>query len=152
MDRAPRGRPKGHPKTGGRQKGVTNRATRERQAEVAASGKTPLGHMLEVLNDPSEPAARRDWAAVQAAPYIHPRLQVIDSRIVAKVETSPLGSEERREKARAAIREAFRERPPLVVEGQYHVVGGRAISQDVQQKSVGQSVGGASETDEKPAK
>src|SRR5262249_46740310 len=122
-------RPKGVPKTGGRQKGVTNRATRERQAEVAASGQTPLGHMLAVLNNPDEPAARRDWAASSAAPYVHPRLQVVDSRAVVEVKTSELSPEELRERARAAIIEAFAERPPLTIAGDYKVVGKRAAPQ-----------------------
>ena len=38
---------KGTPKTGGRKKGTPNKATAERQAAVAASGKTPLEIMLE---------------------------------------------------------------------------------------------------------
>ena len=121
---------------------MTNRATRKLQAEVAASGQTPLGHMLAVLNNPDEPAARRDWAAAQAAPFIHPRLAVIDSRVVAKVEvTDGLSPDELREKARQMIRNAFAERRPLTVEGEYRVIGGREVSQDVQQQNVGQNVG-----------
>jgi hypothetical protein len=38
---------KGAPKTGGRRKGTPNKATAERQAAVAVSGKTPLEIMLD---------------------------------------------------------------------------------------------------------
>ena len=34
---------------------------------------TPLEYMLRVMNNPSETAARRAWAAQSAAPYCHPR-------------------------------------------------------------------------------
>ncbi len=42
----------------------------------------PLEHMMEVLNDTELPDERRDWAASQAAPYVHPRLSAIDLRQV----------------------------------------------------------------------
>ena len=58
----------------GRRKGSPNRTTAERIAEVAASGLTPLDHMLQVLRDPLQSAARRDWAAEKAAPYCHAKL------------------------------------------------------------------------------
>jgi hypothetical protein len=38
---------KGTPKTGGRKKGTPNKATAERQAQVAATDKTPLEIMME---------------------------------------------------------------------------------------------------------
>jgi hypothetical protein len=68
---------RGKPKTGGRKKGVLNKVTAEREAEIAASGLTPLGYMLGVLRDPRAPAARRDEMAKAAAPYVHPRLATI---------------------------------------------------------------------------
>jgi hypothetical protein len=37
--------------------------------------------MLNILRDPKEPSARRDWAAEKAAPYIHPRLASTEARI-----------------------------------------------------------------------
>ena len=61
-------------KTGGRQKGVPNRATAAKAAEIAASGLTPLDWMLSVLRDPTIDYERRDKAARDAAPYVHPRL------------------------------------------------------------------------------
>ena len=39
----------------------------------AADDLTPLAYFLAVMNDPKEPAKRRDWAASQAAPYLHRR-------------------------------------------------------------------------------
>jgi hypothetical protein len=52
--------------------------------------------------------------AVAAAPYLHPKLQVVDSTIRAKVEVSALSADEMRQRARQAIAEAFAERTPLV--------------------------------------
>ena len=34
---------------------------------------TPLEYFLAIMNNPAEPAKRRDWAAAQAAPYLHRR-------------------------------------------------------------------------------
>jgi len=73
------GRPKGYPKTGGRQKGTPNKATAARAAEIAASGLTPLDFMLKVMRDENElPDVRLD-AAKAAAPYVHPRLATIEN-------------------------------------------------------------------------
>jgi hypothetical protein len=36
--------------------------------------RTPLEYMLDVMNDPNVPEARRDRMANAAAPYCHPRL------------------------------------------------------------------------------
>lgn len=38
-----------------------------------ATDLSPLEYFLAVMNDPAEPAKRRDWAAAQAAPYLHRR-------------------------------------------------------------------------------
>jgi hypothetical protein len=63
-------------KTGGRRKGTPNQATAARQAEIAASGLTPLDFMLSVMRDEqANTAARLDAAA---APYVHPKLAVLD--------------------------------------------------------------------------
>lgn len=73
------GRPKGHPKTGGRQKGTPNKATAARAAEIAASGLTPLDYMLKVMRDEDEVLDVRLDAAKAAAPYVHPRLASIEN-------------------------------------------------------------------------
>lgn len=40
-------------------------------AQAAAAGKTPLQHMLDVMNDESADPGRRDRMAIAAAPYVH---------------------------------------------------------------------------------
>ncbi len=65
---------------GGRQKGTPNKASAKREAEIAASGLTPLGYMLHVLRDKDSVTEDRKWAATTAAPYVHPRLQPIVPR------------------------------------------------------------------------
>jgi hypothetical protein len=67
-------RPRGLPKTGGRQKGVANKRTREIADAAVREGLTPLEYMLAVLRDESVEPDRRDRMAAAAAPYIHPRL------------------------------------------------------------------------------
>lgn len=65
----------------GRKPGTPNKATAERQAEIEASGLTPLDHMLAVLRDADQPMDRRDWAAEKAAPYVHPRLAAVENKV-----------------------------------------------------------------------
>ena len=50
-------------KTGGRRRGVPNKATAARQALVAASGDDPLTYLLAVMRDPKEDPHRRFEAA-----------------------------------------------------------------------------------------
>lgn len=59
---------------GGRPKGVPNKASAKREAEVAASGLTPLQYMLGVMRDEEAEDDRRDDMAKAAAPYVHPKL------------------------------------------------------------------------------
>lgn len=61
-------------KTGGRKKGTPNRVTARREREIAASGTTPLEHMLKVMRDDKASDERRDEMAKAAAPYVHPKL------------------------------------------------------------------------------
>lgn len=65
-------------KTGGRIKGVPNRATAAKVAEIEASGLTPLQFMLTVMRDEQKPFDVRLDAAKSAAPYIHPKLAAIE--------------------------------------------------------------------------
>jgi hypothetical protein len=65
-------------KTGGRAKGVPNKATAAKAAAVQASGLTPLDYMLKVMRDTSVEAGRRDDMAKAAAPYVHPKLAAIE--------------------------------------------------------------------------
>lgn len=65
----------------GRPKGARNKASLRRQRDVEASGITPLEYMLRVMRDPRARTERRDWAAAQAAPYVHPRLATLQSNV-----------------------------------------------------------------------
>jgi hypothetical protein len=62
------GRPKGLPKTGGRQKGAVEKIKRE--AIVAAQGITPLDYMRTLVRNEQEEKAVRLDAAKAAAPYV----------------------------------------------------------------------------------
>lgn len=61
---------------------------------------TPLEYMLRTMNDPSETAARRAWAAQSAAPYCHSRKGEGNKK------------EERGDKAKAAGTGKFAASPP----------------------------------------
>lgn len=73
-------RPAGLPKTGGRQKGVKNKATAAQVAAVAASGLTPLDFMLQVMRDEDAELGIRLDAGKAAAQYVHPKLQPVDGK------------------------------------------------------------------------
>lgn len=62
----------------GRTKGSPNKATAKREAEIKASGLTPLDYMLNILRDESVAADRRDDMAKAAAPYVHPKLAAVE--------------------------------------------------------------------------
>ena len=70
---AGRGKPKGLPKSGGRQKGAVDKIKRE--AILAAQGITPLDYMLGIIRNEQEDKTVRLDAAKAAAPYVHARLQ-----------------------------------------------------------------------------
>src|SRR6516164_1897604 len=121
---------KGHTKLGGRKPGSINKRTRQQRAEIARNGISPLDYMLKVMRDPKVEPDRRDRMAAAAAPFQHPRLSVIDATVVAKTEvTVTLTADERRARARALILEAFAERKPQVIAGDYKVIGGVAAPQ-----------------------
>lgn len=65
-------------KTGGRKKGVPNKATAAKLAAVESSGLTPLDFMLQLMRDEKQPLAMRANAAKDAAPYVHARLAAIE--------------------------------------------------------------------------
>lgn len=65
-------------KTGGRAKGVPNKASAAKAAKVAASGLTPLDYMLNVMRDDDADKADRMWAAEKAAPYVHAKLASVE--------------------------------------------------------------------------
>jgi len=90
-------------------------------AEAGEHQLDPVDYMLAVMRDETAPQDRRDRMATAVAPYTNPRLAVIDARVKTEV-VQPLSNEQRRERARQAILEAFAERP-VVIEGT--VIAGR---------------------------
>lgn len=98
---------KGRAKVGGRQKGTPNKATRERQEAVAASGVTPLEYMLEVMRDKTADYARRDEMAKSAAPYVHPKLAATTH---TGPDGGPIQTEDVTQQALIEALVAFRER------------------------------------------
>ncbi len=65
-------------KTGGRQKGTPNRATSDMRLALAESGEMPVEYMVRVMRDKTVEQSRRDHMAKAAAPYLHPRLSVVE--------------------------------------------------------------------------
>ena len=63
-------------------------------------------------------------AAKAVAPYTNPRLAVIDSMVRTEVNVTAVTDEQRRERARQAILEAFAERQPLKLMASYKVIAG----------------------------
>lgn len=80
-------------KTGGRQKGVPNKATAAKAAKIEASGLTPLDYLLSILRDAGAEQGVRIDAAKAAAPYVHPRLATVD---LGNKDGKPLVTEVRR--------------------------------------------------------
>lgn len=64
----------------GRKKGVPNKVTLKREAEIAASGLTPLDFMLQTMRDEDNEFTVRLDAAKAAAPFVHPKLQPVDGK------------------------------------------------------------------------
>jgi hypothetical protein len=73
--------PKPGVRHGGRQKGTPNKVTAKREAEIAATGLTPLQFLLSVVRDKKAPKSERISAAVSAAPYVHPKLSSIAMQV-----------------------------------------------------------------------
>jgi len=104
---------KGQPKTGGRKKGVPNLRARYLSEQAARAGLTPKDYLLGVLRDPQASIERRDWAAATLAPYVHPRLAAVESKVEQysqlemRVTRAELAAE-----AKRRIDEAFKEYSP----------------------------------------
>ena len=108
-------RPKGSGKTpgSGRRKGTLNKRTSYLSARAARAGLTPRDYLLGVLRDPQASVERRDWAAATVAPYVHPRLAAVETKVDAfntvemRVTRAELAAE-----AKRRIDEAFKEYSP----------------------------------------
>lgn len=94
-------------KTGGRRKGVRNRASVERERQIAESGVTPLEFLLQVMRDGRNDLGARIDAAGKCAPYVHPKLQSITQVTVPPETVDP----ETRDRIFRDIMECLRRRP-----------------------------------------
>ena len=70
----------------GRKKGVPNKATQERQKEIADSGLTPVQFLTQVYRNEGLDIALRVNAAKSVAPYIHPSLSSVDMALTGQVQ------------------------------------------------------------------
>jgi hypothetical protein len=79
-----RGRPKGLPKTGGREKGTPNKLNQPLAELLKTLGADP-GQVLAriMMNAKTDPELRRKCAA-DLMPYLHPRLQAIDQHVTGE--------------------------------------------------------------------
>jgi hypothetical protein len=96
----------GH-KTGGRQKGVPNKATIARTKAIAESGLTPLDYLIGVMRNATVETSTRIDAAKSAAPYVHPRLTSVE---MSGPEKGPVQFEDVSEDVRLEAFMAFLER------------------------------------------
>ena len=93
---------RGGPRPGsGRKKGTKNPATLAKEAllsEVIAKAvegeTTPLEVMLTIMRDPATEPSMRFEAAKAAAPYVHPRLSQVDSRVTKVHDVAELTPEQ----------------------------------------------------------
>lgn len=94
-----------------RRTGTPNKATLGRERAVALDGLTPLDFMLSILRNEQHALKNRMWAAVNAAPYVHPKLAQIDTRVWAEMNARMGDSESRVDPAMLTYdqREALRE-------------------------------------------
>ena len=122
----------------GRPKGSLNKAIDGREAHFGRAGITPVDYMLNKLRDPRAPEKVRMWAAATAAPYVHPKLAMIDMR--AWLEMNAAGADTRQAldpmtltyDERAAIRAAVlriavqSDDEPTTIDGAFEVKDGPA--------------------------
>ena len=63
-----------------RPKGSPNKATATKEAYYAKQGILPLDFMLKTLRDDTQPHEERMKAAINAAPYVHPKLATVQHK------------------------------------------------------------------------
>ena len=85
----------------GRPKGAKSKTTIAKEAvlqevltRAVQDETTPLEVMLTIMRDPASPAAMKFEAAKAAAPYVHPRLSQVDSRVTKVNDVSELTIEQ----------------------------------------------------------
>lgn len=85
------------------------RANRQREAWYAKHGIMPIDYMLGILRDERQPQKARMWAAQTAAPYCHPKLAQIDTRVWtqlnAEITANSIDASQMTMEERAFIRE-----------------------------------------------
>lgn len=69
-----------------RPRGVPNKATKYREQALSAKGIVPLDFMLQTLRDETQPHDERMKAAVNAAPYVHPRLASTTTQLTGQLD------------------------------------------------------------------
>lgn len=79
------------------------------EGKLTPEQQTPLEFLLSVMNDPSQPARRRDKCAIAAAPYIHPRVVTDNAKLGIK-ERRQIAAEEALRNGKFASAD-----PPLAV-------------------------------------
>jgi hypothetical protein len=73
------GRKPGGPKTGGRKKGVPNKSTAIREADIRATGLVPMDYYLAILRNENESREQRNNAADKLLPFCHARLASVEA-------------------------------------------------------------------------
>jgi hypothetical protein len=73
----------GKRKGAGRPKGIKAGTKAERLAAELGKGQTtPLKYMLNMLNNPQVSIEKKMWAAKEAAPFVHSKLQSVNKTIM----------------------------------------------------------------------
>lgn len=93
---------RGGPRPGsGRPKGAKSYTTKAKEAVLAEvlnraveNETTPLEVMLTIMRDPATEPSMRFEAAKAAAPYVHPRLSQVDSRVTKVHDVAELTPEQ----------------------------------------------------------
>jgi hypothetical protein len=75
------GRPPGYPKTGGRQKGTPNKATKDVAEKLEALGCDPIVGLAEFAMDRRKTDEIRVRCYIELAQYLHPKRKPVDISI-----------------------------------------------------------------------
>lgn len=72
----PNGKRGGRRPGAGRKPNIANKTTQEFTEKLLKENPDfmPLNYLIAILRDPTAAQKRKDWAAQQAAPYMHPKL------------------------------------------------------------------------------
>ena len=72
------GRPVGHPKTGGRQKGTPNKRSAAAKELLDGLDFDPLQEMVRIAQDQTVSPDLRFRASAELAPYVYPKLKALE--------------------------------------------------------------------------